>query len=141
MATSIASHARRGPERFRGGVFLTALAALVGTANPGLAGFEEDLAAVVAVGAKGEGSAAAAKAMPRLSAGDAATLPALLSAFEEAGPIGRNLLAGAVQAVADGSSDADLVPALTQSLDDPKLHPQAAAVAFELLQQANPAAS
>ena len=105
------------------------------------AGFEEDLAAVVAVGPMGEGAAAAVPAMERLSGAPADRLPALFAAVGDAGPIGRNLLSGAAQAVADGVGPAELKPLLAVPLAARDTHPEAAALAYDLLNRADPDAA
>ncbi len=67
---------------------------------------------MVAVGPKGEGAAAAVEPLGRLSGGGLERLEPLLAAFDDAGPVSRNLLAGAVQAVADEGQPVALVAAL-----------------------------
>ncbi|MFH5803531.1 hypothetical protein [Alienimonas sp. DA493] len=121
---------------------MTLLSVGVAPAPAGIeAGFESDLAAVVAVGPKGEGAAEAAEALSRLNDAPADRLPALFAAFHDAGPVGRNLLAGTVQAVADDLPPAELAPALTGVLTAKNPHPDAAALAFDLLQDRAPEAA
>ena len=134
MATTFAPARVRRPAGFAALLFA---AASVPAAS---GGFPEDVAAVVAVGPKGEGNAAAADAVRRLAAADAGRLPALFAAFAEASPVGRNLLAGAAQAVADRADPAALAPVLSATLTE-NPDPHAAAVAFDLLEAAYPAAA
>ncbi|WP_171187238.1 hypothetical protein, partial [Alienimonas chondri] len=110
---------------------LSALAALLAGGTPGWAGFEEDLAAVVAVGPKGKGAAEAAEALGRLSQAQPDKIIPLFAAFEEAGPVGRNLLAGAVQSIADRAPGAERSRSLTVLLAAESPHPEAAALAFD----------
>ncbi|QDT16107.1 hypothetical protein [Alienimonas californiensis] len=117
------------------------MAGLAAGVGPAFAGFEEDLAAVVTVGPKGEGSVEAAEALRRLSDAPADRLPALFAAFADAGPVGRNLLAGAVQAIADDLPPAELAPALIALLTVENPHPEAAALAFGLLRERAPEAA
>ena len=150
MVTSIAPAGPRRPARFRPrrvapvvACAVVAVAGLLTTGPPAFAqaGFEDDLAAVVAVGPKGEGSAAAVPALERLSGAPADRLPALFAAMGDAGPIGRNLLSGAAQAVADGVGPAELKPLLAVPLAAEGTHPEAAALAFTLFDQAAPDAA
>ena len=60
---------------------------------------EDAIAALVAVGPKGEGNEAASKAWPEVAALDAKELPALLSAMNEANGLGQNWLRGAVDVI------------------------------------------
>ena len=144
MRPSIAPADPARPVRFSHRRIAFAVAAGLLTLGPpafARAGFEEDLATVTAVGQKGEGGAAAVPAVERLSGAPADRLPALFAAMGDAGPIGRNLLSGAAQAVADGLEPAELKPLLAMPLAARDTHPEAAALAFTLLDQAAPDAA
>ena len=125
------------PSRLPGPAALLAAAALLTAGPAAFGGVKEDVAAVVAVGPKGAGAAGAADAVRRLAAGPPDTLPALFAAFPDAGPVGRNLLAGAAQSVAENIPPADLAARLAAVLNAPRLHPDAAALAYELLERAD----
>ena len=120
-------------------------------------GFEEDVKAIMAVGGKGGGHARAAEAVARLAATDAdfEQLLKIFGAFSPASPVGRNLLAGTTQAIADKADD-HLVTLATWTVltgEGPVsggggkenfqsiFHPDAQALAFRLLQDADSTAA
>ena len=63
--------------------------------------FDNLVAAVQAVGHKGEGNQAAAAAVAELSKATTNALPAILAAIDQANPLAANLLAGAVETICD----------------------------------------
>ena len=118
--------------------------------------FGRDLYQIAEVGPKGEGSAAAVDAVRRLSTAKPQDLPMMLAWFSAVSPVGRNLLAGAVQATADGLDPPAVADAASTALSrgvgmrragknqftgDIDLHPEAAALAFRLLEDADPNAA
>ena len=146
MATTIAPTRSAGPARFRGPVRCLIAALTAASAAPAIAtdlygDFKADIAVVQAVGEKGQGNVAAAAALERLVAARNVSLPILLQGFADAGPIGRNLLSGVGQALAERVDETDLIEQLTGTLRVRGLHPQAAALAYRLLNDADPDAA
>ena len=147
MTTTIAPARRIRRALFAAGLLLAAPLAACG-------GVEEDLEAVIAVGPKGVGHARAAEAVSRLAAtdADAMQLLTIFGAFSPASPVGRNLLAGAVQSIAERTEDYTVALASQMVLtgqfwaeegqtSQTPFHPQAQALAFRLLGDAAPEAA
>lgn len=106
-------------------------------------GVEEDIAAVVAVGEKGKGNEAATAAVRRLSDAEPQRLVSLFAAFNDANPIGRNLLGGVIQTIVneaklEDGSGAVLMVVVEASSVDGRFHPDAVALAFRILQERAP---
>ena len=159
MATTIA------PARPRRQALLAA-ALVAAISAPSFAGVESDdsgerrvifaLETISNLGERAEGNEAAVAAARTLAGANPDRLWVILGWFSAASPVGRNLLAGAVQSVADGA-DGDVVAAAAETAlrkgkgfrrtgedaftADLPLHPEAAALAFRLLQDADPAAA
>ena len=64
---------------------------------------ENAIAALVAVGPKGEGNAAASKAWPQVAALEANKIPTLLAAMNKANGLGQNWLRAAVEVIVERS--------------------------------------
>ena len=99
------------------------------------------IAALVAVGPKGEGNEAASQAWPKVAALEAKKLPALLSAMDQANGLGQNWLRAAVDVIVERSlKNGDKLPdkELKTFLDDVSHRPVARRLAFELIAKASP---
>ena len=102
---------------------------------------DDAIAALIAVGPKGQGNEAASQAWPEVAALGSEELPALLEAMDQANGLGQNWLRAAVDAiVARSLKNGDKLPAkeLKGFLDDVSHQPTARRLAFELLQKASP---
>ena len=122
--------------------FVVALSLLTSTA---LADVSSSIKTIRAVGAEGEGNAAAARAWDAL-VGEASAddLTTILAAMDGANPLAVNWLRSAVEAVADKSLKGDgslPVQALSKFLDDKRHDPRARRLAYELFARVNPAAA
>jgi hypothetical protein len=99
-------------------------------------GLAAAIAAVRAAGPGGSGSDHAARAWRELAHADLGELPALLAGMDGAGPVARNWLRAAVDAVVDRAADARRpLPAheLEGFVRDTRHDPQARRLAYELL--------
>ena len=164
MATTIAPAGSVRLVRFAAAVFLSAAAPLSAAdltrpaeeAEADPYGIVPSLAKVSNVADRGEGAAAAANAVRTLAAAEPDQIGLMLGWFSAASPVGRNLLAGAVQAVADDADAEILAAAANDTLRRGNgvrrtgpdgftmigpLHPEAAALAFRLLEGADPDAA
>lgn len=116
------------------------LMALAATASADTA---EWIAAVKAVGPKGEGNAAAHRAMERLAQGDTDALLPILRAFDGASPLAANWLRGAFESIADralrpgGRLPAEMLKAFVTDRDN---DPRARQLAYEWLVKFDPGA-
>ncbi len=120
-------------------VFLLALA--LAATNLSANSTEDAIAALVAVGPKGQGNEAASKAWPKVAALGIEELPALLEAMDQANGLGQNWLRAAVEVIVERSlKDGDKLPAkeLKAILDDVSHHPVTRRLAFELIERASP---
>jgi hypothetical protein len=121
------------------GLVLTALAAQAAATD-----LKPAIALVKQVGAEGRGNADAARAWQSLAKADAASLPMLLAAMDEANDLAVNWLRAAVDAIADREKQAGArlpLPALREFLADTRHHPRARRLAFELIARDEPAAA
>lgn len=94
------------------------------------------LATLQQVGAKGQGHREAVSALQHASRADAARLPEMLAALDEAGPVAANWIRGAIVAVADRTlADGERLPAaeLEAFALDRTHAPRARRLAFEYL--------
>ncbi len=66
-----------------------------------LAGLDQQLATLKAVGSEGAGNTAARQAWQQVSKADAASLPVILAALDDAGPLAANWLRASVDAIAE----------------------------------------
>jgi hypothetical protein len=78
-----------------------AAAALEGAGPLSLAAMTEQIAALKSVGPEGAGNAAAREAWRQLSAADAAALPTILAALDDANPLAANWLRASIDAIAE----------------------------------------
>ena len=102
---------------------------------------EDAIAALVAVGPKGEGNEAASRAWAKVAELGAAELPALLEAMDKANGLGQNWLRAAVDAIVDNTlKEGGKLPGkeLNQFLSDVSHAPTSRRLAFELLEKASP---
>ncbi|HEV7222748.1 MAG TPA: hypothetical protein VGN42_08610, partial [Pirellulales bacterium] len=93
---------------------------------------------------KGVDNQAASKAWREISAADAAQLPLVLAAIDEAGPLGANWISAAVQTIADGQlKQGAMLPAadLETFVLDVKHAPRGRRLAFEWLVRADDTAA
>ena len=110
-------------------------------ANALCAKSDDAIAALVAVGSKGQGNEAAAQAWPKVAALEATELPAVLTAMDQANGLGQNWLRAAVDAIVDRSlKNGDKLPAkeLKAILDDLSHQPVTRRLAYELIAKASP---
>jgi hypothetical protein len=122
------------------------LAGLFILVSPGIqaADLSSAVAVVRAVGAEGQGNAAAAAAWRTLSGVGPAELPQLLAAMDGANDYAANWLRSAVEVVAQraGAGGPPLpLAALREFLGDTRHHPRARRLAFELVRSADPTAA
>lgn len=97
--------------------------------------------ALLTVGKEGKGATEAARAVRQLSGRQADVLPALLQAMDQASPEACNYLRAAVEALADNAlSRGKPLPVkhLEAFLQDPKHHPKARRLAYDLLLRVDP---
>ena len=102
---------------------------------------EDAIAALVAVGPKGQGNEAASKAWPKVAALGSKELPAVLEAMDQANGLGQNWLRAAVDAIVERSvKNGEKLPAkeLKVFLDDVSHQPVARRLAFELIEKTSP---
>ncbi len=122
---------------------LVALSMLAAT-RPVLAGVEEQLATLKAVGPEGAGNTAARNAWKSLSAADVSALPAILAALDDASPLAANWLRSSVDAIAERQLR-EKKPLPTATLEeftlDTKHSPRARRLAFEWLCRADATAA
>ena len=120
-------------------LFLLALA--LAATNLSANSTEDAIAALVAVGPKGQGNEAASKAWPEVAALGIEELPALLEAMDQANGLGQNWLRAAVDVIVERSlKNGEKLPAkeLKAILDDVSHHPVTRRLAFELIERASP---
>lgn len=106
--------------------------------------FAKALKTLQAVEPNGADNAAATQAWGEVAAADAAQLPAVLAAIDEAGPLGANWLSAAVQAIADRQlKQGDELPAaeLEAFVLDKQHAPRGRRLAFEWLARADATAA
>lgn len=99
------------------------------------------VAALLAVGDKGEGNAAASAAWPKVAAKEPHQIPALLAVMDGANNLSRNWLRAAVDAIAERAlKSGRKLPAkeLKAFLDDRSHAPVSRRIAYELLLKAEP---
>ena len=102
---------------------------------------DDAVAALVAVGAKGQGNEEASKAWPQVAALGAEELPALLSAMDKANGLGQNWLRAAADVIVERSlENGDKLPAkeLKAFLDDVSHQAVTRRMAFELIGKISP---
>ncbi|MEN3944218.1 hypothetical protein WJU23_23145 [Prosthecobacter sp. SYSU 5D2] len=99
------------------------------------------LESIRAVDREGAGNEAATAAWQELTQADPATLPEVLAAMNGANPLAENWLRAAVGVIAERAVAAKKLPvaAVQAFLQDTKNSPAARVVAFDLIQQAEPA--
>jgi hypothetical protein len=98
------------------------------------------LKAIKAVGPEGAGTVTATKAWRQVSSAPAQELPAILTAFDDAGPLAANWLRAAVDAIAERQlRDGESLPAaeLEAFVRDTKHAPRARRLAYEWLARAD----
>jgi hypothetical protein len=101
----------------------------------------ESLKTILAVNHEGKGAVEAQRAVRELSAADASTLPAILTAFDGANPLAANYLRAAVEAIADrtvkagGSLPVEKLVAIVQ---DRQRDARARALAYDRLKPVAP---
>jgi hypothetical protein len=83
------------------GIALLAACALVGARTASADDLADNIKALKAVRAGGEGNAAASAAWRRIAAADATRLPALLAALDDAEPLAANWIRAAIDAIAE----------------------------------------
>jgi hypothetical protein len=108
------------------------------------AGIEDQLKALKEVGPEGAGNQSAQEAWRRLSAADAASLPTILAALDDAGPLAANWLRASVDAIAERQlRNGGKLPtaALEKFATDTKHSNRARRLAFEWLCRADPTAN
>ncbi|MBG30091.1 MAG: hypothetical protein CMI31_08835 [Opitutae bacterium] len=102
---------------------------------------ENAIAALVAVGPKGEGNAAASKAWPQVAALEANKIPTLLAAMNKANGLGQNWLRAAVEVIVERSlENGDKLPGneLKSFMDDLSNQPVTRRLAYELIEKTAP---
>ncbi|MFP6901713.1 MAG: hypothetical protein VCA36_12275 [Opitutales bacterium] len=102
---------------------------------------DEAIAALIAVGPKGQGNEAASQAWPKVAALGAKELPAVLSAMDKANGLGQNWLRAAVDVIVERTlKNGDKLPVmeLKNFLDDVSHQHVARRLAFELIGKASP---
>ena len=102
---------------------------------------EDAIAALVAVGPKGEGNEAASRAWPKVAELEPGELPALLEAMDKADGLGQNWLRAAVDAIVGNTLKQNgKLPEkeLNQFLADVSHAATSRRLAFELLEKASP---
>jgi hypothetical protein len=102
------------------------------------------VAKLQAVGPNGKGHREAAEAWRELAQADAAELPRLLAALDQAGPLAANWISTAIDAVAQRAIESRVaLPALEleKFVRDRRHAPRARRLAYEWLRRADPAAS
>ncbi len=108
-----------------------------------LAGFEDDIAALLAVGPEGAGNAEAAAAWSRLTAtAEPDALLACLGAIDDASPVAANWLRSAAEVIAEGCAETEgglPVEALGEFLLERSHAARPRRFAFELIAKADPA--
>lgn len=117
------------------------LAVLLSWETPTRGAVEQSLAAIRAVGPEGKGNAEAAAAWKTLSQADAAVLPEIFRAMDDANDLAANWLRSAVEAIVDRTlaSDGQLpVRELRAVLDDTGRNPRARRFAYELISRVSP---
>ncbi len=118
----------------------TAIMLVTGTADAATP--EASIAAIRAVGPRGEGHAAAMTAVQELSQADASTIPQILQAFDGATPLASNWLLGALEVVADRALAQKTLDAKTLEafVVDTANHARARRIAYEWLLKVDPTA-
>ncbi len=102
------------------------------------------LAKLQAVGPNGKGHREAAEAWQELARADAAQLPSLLAALDQAGPLAANWIRAAVDAVAERTlQSGGTLPAseLEKFVRDRRHAPRARRLAYEWLRRVDPTAA
>lgn len=100
--------------------------------------------AILAASSEGKGNAEAAKAWLSVAAGDASTIPTLLAALDQAGPMAANWLLTAIDAIAERTAkEKGALPAseLKSFVAQTKHVARARRIAFELYSLSEPAAA
>ncbi len=114
---------------------MTALLLLI-AASVGAAELDKLLEQVKTVGPNGKGSPAASAAWEQLSQAEAAQIPQLLAALDDANPLAANWIRGAVDAIAERELDADgklPAAALENFVLETGHNPRARRLAYEVL--------
>jgi hypothetical protein len=132
------------PAMIRASIFATLLCLSWFTAAVSAAGIEDQLNALKGVGPEGAGNKPAQEAWRKLSAADVASLPTILAALDDAGPLAANWLRASVDAIAERQlrSGGKLpTAALEKFAVDTKHSNRARRLAFEWLCRADPTAT
>lgn len=117
------------------------LSALLSLGSAATGTTEQSISAIKAVGPEGKGNAEAASAWSELSQADAAMVPELLRAMDDANELAANWLRSAIEAIADRTlARGGKLPVseLRAVLGDTNRNPRARRFAYELIRRVEP---
>ncbi|MFN0051745.1 MAG: hypothetical protein ACKV0T_06115 [Planctomycetales bacterium] len=121
---------------FRPGLACGLILSLAITSLASAADLDDYLNEIKAVGAEGQGNAAAAKACRQVSAEKGAAIPKILAAFDDANPLAANYFRNAVETIAQRElAKGGKLPAaeIEKFIKETKHDPRARRLAFEIL--------